>query len=247
MNFAKKLRLTIMSFYIVAPIGTYYYFSWQGIVIAYIMFLLFTLGGHGGFHKVFAHKQIKTGKFFSYFLLFFGSLATTGSSITWVLGHRVHHKYPEDSIKDPYYPHEGNWLKVVFRGAQPVDEYPLLIVRDLLKDKVHVFVYEHYFKLLFLYILILGLISPELVIWMWALPAMLYAISLHLFIGCLAHSAPIKQGFREYETKDKSINSHVFNLITLGESYHNTHHAKPSQLINGKYDILGYVLSFICK
>ena len=62
MNFAKKLRLTIMSFYIIATVGTYYYFSWQGILLSYIMFILFTLGVNGGFHKLFAHKQYKTGK-----------------------------------------------------------------------------------------------------------------------------------------------------------------------------------------
>jgi stearoyl-CoA desaturase (delta-9 desaturase) len=213
------------------------------------MFILFTLGVNGGFHKLFAHKQYKTGKFFEYFLLFFGSLATVGSSIVWVIGHKVHHRFVEHPEKDPYYPHDGNWLKVVFRGAQPVDYFPLLYARNIAySDKVpHLFVHNHYFKLLFSYVIILGLISPELIIWMWALPAAMFAVALHLFIGCLAHSVPIKHGFREYNTEDMSINSHIFNLITFGESYHNTHHAKPNQLVNGKYDILGNILSFISK
>ena len=46
---------------------------------------------------------------------------------------------------------------------------------------------------------------------------------------------------------DNSINSHVMNIFTLGESYQNTHHYEPTRLVCGRYDMLGYLMRVISK
>ena len=47
--------------YLISVSGLFLYFSWTGIYVALIMWVLFTIGVSGGYHKLLSHKQFKTG------------------------------------------------------------------------------------------------------------------------------------------------------------------------------------------
>jgi fatty-acid desaturase len=112
-----------------------------------------------------------------------------------------------------------------------------------------VFFHRHYFKMIFAFILILGLINPILIGYVWALPVVytLFGIS---WATTIAHIPQL--GFlswRQYDTDDYTYNSHFWNILLMGEGYHNTHHACPwlwnYALNKGEWDIAAWVVKLI--
>jgi stearoyl-CoA desaturase (delta-9 desaturase) len=86
-----------------------------------------------------------------------------------------------------------------------------------------------------------------MVIYVFAIPACLCLHSTSAII-VIAH----KHGYRSYpDVKDQSRNSWIANLITLGEGWHNTHHAKPYAWNNQErwweFDIPAYIIRLIKK
>ena len=98
MNIYSKMKLVMLSAYLISIGGLFFYFSWTGIHVALIMWVLYTIGVSGGYHKLLSHKQFKTGDTFKYFLIFLGTISGLGSSIAWVSQHRLHHRHPD--VKD---------------------------------------------------------------------------------------------------------------------------------------------------
>ena len=246
MNIYSKMKLVMLSAYLISIGGLFFYFSWTGIHIALIVWVLYTIGVSGGYHKLLSHKQFKTGDTFKYFLIFLGTISGLGSSIAWVSQHRLHHRHPDVKGLDPYYPQEKPIL-TGFHGFWPVKSFNLMIVKDLMRDPIQMFIHNHYFKILMTYIIILFAIEPQLVIYMWALPCTMYLLCVHFGVGVFGHGQPFKVGWRDYNLDDNSINSHVMNIFTLGESYQNTHHYEPTRLVCGRYDMLGYLMKAISK
>ena len=246
LNIYSKMKLVMITAYLISVSGLFLYFSWTGIYVALIMWVLFTIGVSGGYHKLLSHKQFKTGDTFKYFLIFLGTISGLGSSVAWVSQHRLHHRHSDIKGLDPYYPQEKPIL-TGFHGFWPVKSFNLMIVKDLMRDPIQMFIHNHYFKILMTYIIILFAIEPQLVIYMWALPCTMYLLCVHFGVGVFGHGQPFKVGWRDYDLDDNSINSHVMNIFTLGESYQNTHHYEPTRLVCGRYDMLGYLMKVISK
>jgi len=236
MTLHKKVKLNILLANLLATFGIVFYFSWWGIGISFLMWVVYNIGVSGGFHRLFSHKQFKVGYAGKFFFLLTGSLAGIGSCISWVGQHRLHHASSDVKGKDPYYPHDGIIKSWIF-GPWDINISPLS-VKDLLRDPWQLFFHNHYFKIQFAWILLLFAINPLLVLWIWALPSAGTFASLQV-VGVLGHLI----GKQDYDTKDKSLNSDFLNIFTFGESYQNTHHHKPMQLILGKYDIIGKIIN----
>jgi fatty-acid desaturase len=238
MNLHTKVKLNILAANVVAVVGVAFFFSWWGLGLAFITWLLFNLGVSGGFHRLFSHKQYKVSRPFAFTLLMLGSLAGIGSCVSWVGQHRRHHAFSDVKGKDPYYPHDGLIRAWVF-GPWNIN-IPPLSVKDLLKDKTQMFFHHNYFKIQMLWVALLFAVNPVLVFWLWALPSAGTFFSLQV-VGVLGHII----GKQEFDTHDSSLNSHVLNLFTFGESYQNSHHHNASQLVLGKYDVMGKFLDMV--
>ena len=97
-------------------------------------------------------------------------------------------------------------------------------VPDLLRDPDVVFVHKHYIKIVWIIYGLAALVDINLFFYLLVLPAL---ITLHVF--CLQTSVVhyTKLGYRNYQTKDNSINVPWLFLITQGECWHNNHHGNP--------------------
>jgi fatty-acid desaturase len=240
MNLYYKVKLNILFAHIIALVGIIFYFSWSGLAVAFVTWIIFNIGVSGGFHRLFAHKQFAAGKISKTLFLTAGSLAGIGSCISWVGQHRLHHAHSDVKGNDPYYPHEGlirSWIL----GPWNINISPLS-VKDLLRDPLQIFFHTHYFKIQIAWILILAYIDPIYIFWLWALPSAATFFSLQV-VGVLGHMV----GTQEHDTGDYSLNSHFLNIFTFGESYQNTHHQNASKLILGKFDIIGKILNQLFK
>jgi len=70
---------------------------------------------------------------------------------------------------------------------------------------------------------ILALIDPRAVMYAYLVPSLLVWHGGSL-INSLNHSP---MGYRNYDTKDLSVNNFVSGILVSGEGWHNNHHAQP--------------------
>ena len=192
--------------------------------------LLFGMCGQGiGLHRYFTHKSFSTGKLRHYFLILCSVLSTTGSIPHYVAGHRYHHA-KSDTEEDIHSPHYGSYIGAWFSwfDKDKLKNIPIVYMKDCMRDKNIMFSHNWYWHIIFSYILILLLIDPILVLSCYLMPVGFTRFSggiqsmvLHMDIKYI--------NYRNYETKDRSTNSWLFNLLTFGEGYHNNHHRNPNE------------------
>ena len=208
---------------ILAIYGIWYTFnndvSYYVILSIFLYYFLGLLGINIGFHRYLSHNSFKTNKFFHYLMTFSGTLTAMGSPIGWVSVHRQHHRC-SDREGDPHSPLLLGTFKTWFGfwGNFKIRE----MCRDLRRDPIQKFIHNYYGTIHLTYIGILLLINPLLVLYAYAIPAALIFHSAGIF-DVIAH----KHGYISHETNDNSRNSWLSNLVSLGEGWHNNHHASP--------------------
>jgi stearoyl-CoA desaturase (delta-9 desaturase) len=218
---------------------------------------LFFVVGHGitiGYHRLLAHKSFAACRPLKLVLTAAGSMAFQGGPIGWVANHRRHHVFA-DREQDPHTPHRfGRGVGGQLRGLwhahvgwlfnhEPADS--ARHAADLLKDRDVVVI-----NALFPMWCVASLAIPFGLGWLFgggvgaALTALLWAGGVRIFvlqhvtwsINSLGHTL----GRRPFETTDRSTNVAALALISMGESWHNGHHAFPRSarhgLLAGQWD-----------
>ena len=208
---------------------------WSDLIVLAIVYSLTGLGITVGFHRLFTHRSFKTGPAARLVLGALGSAAIEGPVIEWVANHRKHHQFSDDD-GDPHSPHHhGTGLRGALRGLLHAHvgwilggdalAAPERYAKDLLADPVARFVDR-----MFLLWLLAGLALPFALgaaltgTLSGALTALLWGGAVRIF---LLHHATF------------SVNSlcHYFawlSLPTLGEAWHNNHHAFPVSARHGQ-------------
>jgi stearoyl-CoA desaturase (delta-9 desaturase) len=200
-------------------------FSWSYIALSVLTFYAFSILGISlTLHRYYSHKSFKLNIIVKWILTAFAVLAGRGSPLGWVYIHRIHHA-TSDTEKDPHSPHFSTF-KIV--GFKPVyDESKKInyfIVKELL-TKTHINIDKYYMAFILAYIVLLGVINPVLVFYMWAVPTFAVSASQVAF-NYFAHM----YGHRNFETKDRSTNNIYLWPFILGDAWHNNHHAHAEQV-----------------
>jgi len=234
LNTTTKFRLLHMFTHTAAFIGLFWMFTTGAYIWALIALIAFLyigiVGVNVALHRYYSHRSFKTDSFREWVLLVSSFLPMLGSPIAWGSVH-VYHHMTTDTDKDPHSPKNagkfGSWFTI-----WPKMNIPIGVVKKLSKDKRVVFLHRHYFKLVILYILILFIINPLLVPFLFALPA----------VGCFHGAAAIGViphlsglgGYRNHDTKDNSYNSWIAWVLSLGEVWHNNHHHRAGNWRSGE-------------
>jgi stearoyl-CoA desaturase (Delta-9 desaturase) len=241
-----------------APIAGLGFVVWQvwgnwlhggDLVVFAILYLATGLGITVGFHRHLTHRAFATSRAVRAVLAILGSAAIEGPVISWVADHRKHHAFA-DAEGDPHSPHVGHghgwrgalagllhahvgWLFVhTQRGAR--HRY----APDLLADPIIRFV-DRWFVVWALGGLgaafglgcaIGGTAMAGVRGLLWGGAArMLVLHHVTYSINSLCHFF----GRRPFETPDRSSNLSWLALPSLGESWHNNHHAFPTSAAHG--------------
>jgi stearoyl-CoA desaturase (delta-9 desaturase) len=197
-------------------------------LIGLITFLIFgIIGANAGYHRYFSHRTYETHKIFKWIMATIGTLASLGSVISWVALHRYHHIHT-DTEKDPHSPRHIGWFNAYTYNWKRT-EISKKFIKDLIGDSYITFLHRHYFKVIFAYILILLAIDPLLIIFAYCIPA----------TGCLNGVASVTvighiHGYQTHKVNDTSRNSWIANVFSLGEGWHNNHHAHPYNWKHGE-------------
>jgi stearoyl-CoA desaturase (delta-9 desaturase) len=222
---------------------------WHDLVVFAITYLLTGIGITVGFHRLLTHRSFATYPLARGVLAALGSAAAEGPVIEWVAQHRQHHAF-SDQDGDPHSPHTGHasgWrcaargllhahLGWVFGmdGVASERRY----APDLLADPVVGFVDRTFLVWVLaglalpfgLGMALSGTVSGGLTGLLWGGVVRIFCLHHATFsINSLCHFF----GAKPYETGDESRNLAWLALPTLGEAWHNNHHAFPTSARHG--------------
>jgi stearoyl-CoA desaturase (delta-9 desaturase) len=211
------------------------------------MWILSGTGITVGFHRHFAHRAFETSTAIRIILTILGCMAGQGPLIYWVALHRRHHEY-SDQPDDPHSPHlqaEGSlgWLRGLWHAHinwMFKHEIPNAVhyAPELLRDKVISKVNQLYFIWLFLGLAIPAFLGGVLRgSWTGVFYGFLWGGLVRLFLVENAiwsiNSITHVYGRSPFDTHDYSKNNIWLAILTLGESWHNNHHAFNNSAIFG--------------
>jgi stearoyl-CoA desaturase (delta-9 desaturase) len=216
--------------------------SWLDIGLGVFFYCLTCLGVTVGFHRHFTHGAFRAARALRVALAVAGSAAMQGPVVAWVADHRRHHAFA-DRDGDPHSPwrygasatalvrgfwhaHMG-WLferdltnavrfapdLLADRDIQRVDRlFPLLTAATLLAPAV-----------------IGGLATMS---WWGALTALFWAglvrVAVLHHVTWSVNSICHLIGERPFRARDRSANFWPLAIVSMGESWHNSHHADPT-------------------
>jgi stearoyl-CoA desaturase (Delta-9 desaturase) len=224
------------------PVAWGGWLGWPDVIIALVMY---AISGHGvtvGFHRHFTHKSFKPNRGVKVALAISGSMAIEGPVIQWVADHRKHHKF-SDRDGDPHSPWRyGNTLPALVKGLtyahvgwlfDPEQTPPRRYAPDLLKDRDIVRI-SRQFPLWVAVSLLIPPIAGGLwtMSWHGALTAFFWAslvrVALLHHVTWSINSICHTVGNRPFKSRDKSGNVWWLAIPSMGESWHNLHHADPT-------------------
>jgi stearoyl-CoA desaturase (delta-9 desaturase) len=221
--------------------------SWRDVIIAAVMY---AITGHGvtvGFHRHFTHRAFKARRWLRVTMAICGMMAIEGPVLRWVADHRKHHRF-SDHEGDPHSPWRyGTTFRALTKGLfyshlgwlfdeeQTSEEK---FAPDLYKDPMIARV-SRAFPLW----VVTSMLLPPLVggLWSWSWQGALTAF----FWGSLVRVALLHHvtfsinsichvtGRTPFKTKDQSRNVWWLAIPSMGESWHNFHHAEPTSARHG--------------
>ncbi|KAL0732380.1 hypothetical protein Bca4012_008589 [Brassica carinata] len=217
-----------------------------GVILAIMSALSITFS----YHRNLAHRSFKLPKWLEYLFAYSALFALQGHPIDWVSTHRFHHQFT-DTERDPHSPIEGFWFSHVFwilDGSYIREK----VVSNGLPKKVMDLKQQWFYRFLRTTIA-LHIMTFWTLVYLWGgLPYLTCgvgvggAISYH-GIG-IVNSACHIWGSRAWNTKDTSRNIWWLGPFTMGESWHNNHHAFEASARYGlewyQVDLTWYLISF---
>jgi stearoyl-CoA desaturase (delta-9 desaturase) len=198
--------------------------TWTAVAIgvAFYVIRMFFIGA--GYHRYFSHRAFKTGRVFQFILAFMAQTTTQKSIIWWAAKHRHHHRHSdeEDDVHSPVrrtflYSHMG-WI---FDRKHGNDVFDWESVKDLTKYPELMWLHRYEQTPSLIAIIVCWLIGgwPGVVVgFFWSTVAVYHGT---FAINSLAHV----HGSKRYVTGDESRNNPLLAFFTLGEGWHNNHHA----------------------
>jgi stearoyl-CoA desaturase (delta-9 desaturase) len=224
---------------------------WTGVTpraialcVALYVLRIFAIGA--GYHRYFAHRSFRTSRWFQFCLAFLAQTSAQRGVLWWAAHHRRHHRF-SDMAEDSHspirrgflYAHLG-WIFVPRNEATDYDS-----VRDLVRFKELVWLDRHRHLPAALLAAACWLIAgvPGLVVGFCCSTVAVWHATFS--INSLAHLT----GRRRYVTGDDSRNNWWLALLTMGEGWHNNHHAYQASVRQGfrwwEYDATYYVLRML--
>jgi fatty-acid desaturase len=214
-------------------------FTWSGLAVAAALYVAAGLGVTMGYHRLLTHRSFQTPRWVEYLLAVLGSLANQGGPIQWVAIHRIHHKH-SDSDGDPHSPRHGLWWAhmlwwMPYRAAVDDPARYERFAPDLARDPVHRTLqrYHGLGPVLLAAVLFAAGQSCDGAGLSWVVWGLFVRTAVLYHATWLVNSATHVWGYRTYTTRDDSTNLWWVALLSLGEGWHNNHHAFPRSARHG--------------
>ena len=204
--------------------------TWQALVTGVVLYWLRIFAIGAGYHRYFSHRAYATSRAFQFVLAWLAQSSAQKSVLWWAAKHRHHHLH-SDTEKDVHSPrHKGFvYSHVGWIFDRKHDSVDLVKVADLARYPELVWLD----KFALLPAISLGALCflvagwPGLVVGFFWSTVLVYHATFS--INSLAHV----RGSRRYLTGDDSRNNWLLAVFTMGEGWHNNHHAYQSSVRQG--------------
>ncbi len=196
--------------------------TWQALTLCVALYWLRIFAIGAGYHRYFSHRAYSTSRAFQFVLAFLSQTTAQKSVLWWASKHRHHHLH-SDTEHDVHSPrHKGfiySHMGWIF--ARKHDAPDLAKVQDLARYPELVWLHNHEL----LPAIVLGALCFALAGWSGFVVGFLWSTVLvyhgTFCINSLAHVS----GRKRYVTGDDSRNNWLLAVFTMGEGWHNNHHA----------------------
>lgn len=205
---------------------------WWLLLTFFFWVMLSGLGIAVGYHRIFSHRCYEPKPWLDNLLLICGTLACQASSLTWVATHMGYHHPYSDQDKDPHTPKKGIFYAFVgwTMHVNPTTINHKYAVK-LLRKPNHVFAHKYYFRLVWAFMIVLGILSWKALLFGYCIAATVSMIQ-DFSVNVLGHCP--KLGYRNYDTNDISSNFIPLGYLGWGQGWHNNHHKFPADFSFGK-------------
>jgi stearoyl-CoA desaturase (delta-9 desaturase) len=222
--------------------------TWPAVAICVALYWLRMFAIGAGYHRYFSHRSYSTGRLFQFVLAFLAQSSAQKSILWWAAKHRHHHLH-SDTHRDVHSPrHKGFvYSHVGWIFARQHDAADLVKVADFASFPelkwLHKFEVLPAVAVAVLCFLVAGW-SGLVVGFLWSTVLLYHAT---FCINSLAHV----YGRKRYVTGDDSRNNWLLALFTMGEGWHNNHHACQSSVRQGfhwwEIDATYYILQGLSR
>ncbi len=204
--------------------------TWTAVAICIALYWLRIFGIGAGYHRYFSHRAYSASRAFQFILAVLSQSTAQKSVLWWTAKHRHHHLHSdtEHDIHSPrhkgfIYSHMG-WI-----FSRKHDRADLSRVADLARYPELMWLHKYELvpaAVLAVICFLIGGWSGLVVGFFWSTVLVYHAT---FCINSLAHV----RGRKRYVTGDDSRNNWLLALFTMGEGWHNNHHACQSSVRQG--------------
>ena len=221
---------------------------WTGVsawavALCFALYVVRMFGVTAGYHRYFSHRSFKTSRVGQFLLAFVATSTAQRGVLWWAAKHRHHHRHSDTELdvhsprmRGFFYSHVG-WI---FTPEHDDTDYEA--IPDLTKFPELMWLERHPYlpaAMLAAACFLLGGWQALVVGFFWSTVLLYHGT---FFINSLAHV----HGSQRYVTGDDSRNNWWLAIITLGEGWHNNHHAYQRSTRQGfrwyEFDPTFYVL-----
>jgi stearoyl-CoA desaturase (Delta-9 desaturase) len=215
----------------------------EAVFLCVVLYVLRIFGIGAGYHRYFSHRTYKTSRVFQFLLALLSQTSSQRGALWWASKHRRHHRH-SDTVLDAHSPSQHGFLRAHFLWffTDRHNNTELEAIADFARfPELRWLDRYHYVPPAALGVLCWAIAGwPGVVVgFCWSTVLLWHGT---FTINSLAHVF----GRRRYVTGDDSRNNWLLALITMGEGWHNNHHAYQSSVRQGfrwwEYDPTFYVL-----
>ncbi len=237
-SWSKSLWITMMT--LVGVVGALFTLSLENSLVFLISTAITLNLGHSlGMHRRFIHQSYNCPKWLEHLFVYFGVLVGLAGPYGMMHTHDLRDWAQRQKRCHPYFGHKASFFKDGFwqMHCDVILEYPPMFVpeKEVAKDRFYQFVEKTWmWQQLPIALLFYFIGGIDWVIWGVCLRVAV-SVTGHWFIGHFAHNT----GHREWHVEGAAVqgfNIKFFGLISMGECWHNNHHAFPNSALLGIHD-----------
>jgi stearoyl-CoA desaturase (Delta-9 desaturase) len=204
--------------------------TWEAVLLGIVLYWLRMFGITAGYHRYFSHRSYATSRVFQFILACLAQSSAQKSVLWWAAKHRHHHLF-SDTEHDVHSPRHTGFLfaHLGWIFARKHDTVDLVKVGDFTKYPELMWLHKYELAPAVVLAVITFLIAgwAGLVVgFFWSTVAVYHAT---FCINSLAHV----HGSKRYVTGDDSRNNWLLAFFTMGEGWHNNHHAYQASVRQG--------------
>ena len=204
--------------------------TYEAVVLCFLLYWLRIFAIGAGYHRYFSHRAYRTSRAFQFALAVLSQSTAQKSVLWWASKHRHHHLH-SDTETDVHSPrHKGfvySHLGWIFSRKNDVAD--LVKVADFARYPELMWLHKHEL----VPPVVLALLSVFIAGWSGLVVGFFWSTVLVYHATFCINSLAHVRGGRRYVTGDDSRNNWLLALFTMGEGWHNNHHAYQSSVRQG--------------